>query len=147
VTRILKVVAAPAGAAIAMAAAFFLHPRLGARRRAKAGAAVKRESANVAALVGTAIETTPARRLIQRGDDPQLAAVAQLALQVAFGDAAAAVTVRATRGVVTMRGEVEDIDHIDGYEQTLRSVPGVKDVDNLLRLRLIGSARPQVLTA
>jgi osmotically-inducible protein OsmY len=146
VTRKLKVLAAAAGTSAAMAAAFFLHPRLGARRRAVAGAAVKRESANVAAMVGSALDTPP-RRLLGRGNDPQLASVARLALQVAFGDKADGVTVRAERGLVTLRGEVDQIDDIDAYEAAVRSVPGVDDVDNLLRLQLTGQVRPNVLSA
>ncbi len=141
-SRMVKVAAAALGTAAAVAAAFFLHPRSGARRRA----AVRRESANVAALVGSAIDTP--RRTLRRTVPPDTAAEqATLALRVSFGEAAEQITVRSARGVVTLRGEVDDIADIARYEAAVRGLPGVVDVDNLLRLRLAGSSRPKVLTA
>jgi osmotically-inducible protein OsmY len=141
VSRIVKLVVAGTGTVAAVAAAFFLHPRRGARRRA----AVRRESANVAALVGSVIEAP--RRSDERGSDAQLATDARLSLKVAFGEPADELTVKARRGVVTLRGEVADIDDIARYDAAVRSIPGVLDVDNLLRLRLPAAVRPHVLTA
>ena len=69
------------------------------------------------------------------------------ALAVAFGQASEDVEVRSHRGLITLRGEVGTIDDIDGYEYVVRQVPGVRDVDNLLRMRLVGRARPRVLSA
>ena len=141
-SRIVKVLAAGIGTLAAVSAAFFLHPRRGARRRA----AVRRESANVAALVGSVIEAP--RRSAERGSDAQLAADARLSLKEAFGEPADELTVKARRGIVTLRGEVADIDDIARYDGAVRSIPGVVDVDNLLRLRLaVGAVRPHVLTA
>ena len=137
--RIVKLMAAGAGTAAAVAAAFFLHPRSGARRRA----AVRRESANVAALVGAAVEV-PKRSL--RREPDQLAARVRLALQVTFGAEADAIAVKQLDGVVTLRGEVDDIEDIARYEMAVRDIPGVQEVDNLLRLRAT-AVRPRVLTA
>jgi hypothetical protein len=39
------------------------------------------------------------------------------------------------------------MDDIERYEAAARAVPGVSDVDNLLRLTLTGSPHPRVLTA
>jgi len=141
VSRIVKVVVAGLGTVAAVSGAFFLHPRRGARRRA----AVRRESANVAALVGSVIETP--RRSGERASDVQLAADARLSLKVTFGEPADELTVKARRGILTLRGEVADIDDIARYDAAVRSIPGVVDVDNLLRLRLAGAVRPHVLTA
>ena len=58
------------------------------------------------------------------------------------------ITLRVQSGVVTLRGEVEDMRDISRFEHVARAVPGVIDVDNLLRLRLTGVAvRPRVVTA
>lgn len=142
-TRVLKLVGAGIGAAAAVATAFFLHPRSGARRRAVAGAAIRRESANVATLIGSA---QPRRRLGRRSGD-KIEERTRIALIATFGDAGDLIAVRAHRGVVTLRGEVDDMVDISRYEAAVRSIPGVHDVDNLLRLRLPGRGRPRVLTA
>jgi osmotically-inducible protein OsmY len=77
-----------------------------------------------------------------------LIARARAALDLAFGEAAAQITVRVQSGVVVLRGEVEDMRDISRFEAAVRHVPGVVDVDNLLRLRLTGrAARPTVLSA
>ena len=145
-TRVLKLAGATIGAAVAVATAFFLHPRSGARRRAVAGAAIRRESANVAALIGSALEPQPSPRFGRRSGD-HIAERARLALSASFGEPAEAITVRAHDGVVTLRGEVDDMADISRYEAAIRTIPGVRDVDNLLRLRLPGFGRPRVLTA
>jgi hypothetical protein len=69
------------------------------------------------------------------------------ALQAAF-PGADAMTVRVEAGVVTLRGEVDDLRDIGRLEAVARDVAGVTDVDNLLRLRLTGhvAGRP-VLSA
>jgi len=77
--RILKVAVAGTRTAIAVAAALFLHPRDGARRRAAAGATARRESANVAALVGTVVDR-PSRRRSKARDDATLAGHARALL-------------------------------------------------------------------
>jgi len=134
--RILKVALATAGTAIAVAAAFFLHPRDGARRRAVAGAAVRRESDSVAALVGTAVD--PRSHRTRTRDDAALAGVRTGAVYL---------SIRAERRVLRIRGEVDDIADIARYETVVRAVSGVRDVDNLLRVRVTDAVRPQPLFA
>ena len=80
-------------------------------------------------------------------DDQAIAARARKALAVAFGDRDAALSIRVEQGMLTLRGEVDTIDDIDGYEYVVRQVPGVEDVDNLLRLRLTGRAQSRMLPA
>lgn len=143
--RMLKVVMATAGTAIAVAAAVFLHPRDGARRRAAAATAVRRESASVAALVGTAVDTGYYRS--RNREDASLANRARLALEMGVGAGAALLSVRAERGVVRIRGEVDEIDDIGRYEAVVRAVAGVREVDNLLRVRVTDAASPQPLLA
>jgi hypothetical protein len=63
-----------------------------------------------------------------------------------FGDLATGVGVRAIRGVITLRGEVDELSDITRFETAVREVGDVVDVDNLLRLRM-RDARPRVLTA
>ena len=81
------------------------------------------------------------------GDDSAVAEMARKALAVAFGDAAGLLDIRVDRGMLTLKGEVDTIDDIDGYEYVVRQVPGVEDVDNLLRLRLTGRAQRRMLPA
>ena len=76
-------------------------------------------------------------------DDAALAGMVRRALDAAAGVSAAAVSIRADHGTVILRGEVDHIDDIDGYELAAREVPGVVDVDNLLRLRLAGRTQQQ----
>jgi len=145
VRRLLHISAA-AGAAAAALAAIFLAPVKGARRRAVASAAVRRSSANVAALVGDVVDRRP-RGLRRSRPGSSLADRARLALETAFGDASAALLVRADDGVVTLRGEVDEMGDIARYEAAVLSVPGVTDVHNLLRLRVYGvAARDTIAT-
>ena len=82
----------------------------------------------------------------RRRADP-LGARVRLVLQAVYDDAEA-IGVRADQGVVTLRGEVNDIRDIARLEAVVRAIPGVRDVDNLLRLQLRGSeVRPHVLSA
>ena len=93
---------------------------------------------------------SPVRKLVgtvnwgRRSGDLLIAQV-RAALDAAGGDE---LSIRVTSGLVTLRGEVDDLRDITRYEQVARDVPGVIDVDNLLRLRLTGVAvRPHVVTA
>lgn len=81
------------------------------------------------------------------GEDSIVKERARSALRMAFGGAADGVSLRVHRGLLTMRGEVDQLDEIRLYESVARRVPGVVDVDNLLRLGLSGRVRPFVLTA
>ena len=63
-----------------------------------------------------------------------------------FGDLATGLEIRANRGVITLRGEVDELTDITRFETAVREVGDVVDVDNLLRLRM-RDMRPHVLTA
>lgn len=81
------------------------------------------------------------------GEQAMVLAETRCALQTAFGSAADGVSLRLHGGTLTIRGEVERLDEIALYETMVRRVPGVFEVDNLLRLRLAGAVRPHVLPA
>lgn len=80
-------------------------------------------------------------------EDPVVLETTRAALSAALGDAADGLSLRIHEGVVAIRGEVEAMDDIHAYEAIVRAVPGVVDVDNLLRLRVTGRSRPLVLSA
>lgn len=141
-TRVIKLATAATGAAVIALAAFLLHPRSGARRRA----AARRATMGFATLVGSAVERRPGRH--QATDwDRTLADRVRSALTLGFGDLASGLEIRASRGVVTLRGEVDELTDITRFETAVRQVGDVADVDNLLRLRMTGVRRPHVLTA
>jgi osmotically-inducible protein OsmY len=141
VTRVLKLSAAATGAAVVAIAAFLLHPRSGARRRV----AARRATAGVATLVGSAVDRRP-RRAGATSWDEALANRVRAALSMGFGDLATGLEVRASRGVITLRGEVDELSDITRFETAVRELGDVADVDNLLRLR-IRDSRPRVLSA
>ncbi|HEY6782170.1 MAG TPA: BON domain-containing protein, partial [Candidatus Dormibacteraeota bacterium] len=132
---------AATGAAVIAIAAFLLHPRSGARRRA----AARRATVGVASLVGSAVDRR-SHRSSAAGWDQTLADRVRVTLSMGFGDLATGLEVRANRGVITLRGEVDELSDITRFETAVREVGDVVDVDNLLRLRMRG-ARPRVLTA
>ena len=140
-TRVLKLAAAATGAAVIATAAFLLHPRSGARRRP----AARRATVGVASLVGSAVDKRP-RRTGATSWDETLANRVRVALSLGFGDLATGLEIRANRGVITLRGEVDELTDITRFETAVREVGDVADVDNLLRLRMRDS-RPRVLTA
>jgi osmotically-inducible protein OsmY len=139
VTRVFKLAAAATGAAVIALAAFLLHPRSGARRRA----AAKRATVGFASLVGSAV---PIRRSTDTWDNT-LADRVRVALSLGFGDLASGIGIRASRGVITLRGEVDELTDITRFETAVREVGDVVDVDNLLRLRMREAQRPRVLSA
>ena len=139
-TRVLKLAAAATGAAVVAIAAFLLHPRSGARRRA----AARRATVGVASLVGSAVDKRPRRS--NSTWDETLADRVRVALSMGFGDLAAGLEIRANRGVITLRGEVDELTDITRFETAVREVGDVVDVDNLLRLRM-RDLRPHVLSA
>jgi osmotically-inducible protein OsmY len=125
-------VAAAVGAAVAgMGAAIFLLPRHSARRDAAAGVA-KRQTAHVATLVGVRANRREA----------ELVEGVRAELDQRFGDESAEVGVTAHKSTVTLRGEVVRLDAIDAFEDAARSVVGVSDVNNLLRLVATARATP-----
>jgi osmotically-inducible protein OsmY len=140
VTRI-KLAVAATGAAVIAIAAFLLHPRSGARRRA----AARRATVGVASLVGSAVDRR-SHRSAATSWDQTLADRVRVTLSMGFGDLATGLEVRANRGVITLRGEVDELTDITRFETAVREVGDVVDVDNLLRLRM-RDARPRVLTA
>ena len=131
-------ISAAIGAGLAgVGAAVFLHPRAGARNRRAAAGVARRQSANVATMVGASIEHAPGRAGRR---EEQLADAVRAALAAGHGDVAAGLHVTAHRATVTLRGEVTRLDDIDALEATARSVAGVGDVNNLLRLAAPASA-------
>lgn len=80
-------------------------------------------------------------------DDAVALQTSRAALSAALGDAADDLSLRIHDGVVAIRGEVEEMADIHAYEAIVRAVPGVIEVDNLLRLRVTGRMRPHVLSA
>lgn len=82
----------------------------------------------------------------ERGD-AGIVGMARAALETALGAEADELSLRVHDGVVTIRGEVGRLDDIQSFAAIIRAVPGVVEVDNLLRLRLAGHLRPRVLTA
>ncbi len=141
-TRVIKLATAATGAAVIALAAFLLHPRSGARRRAAARSATM----GFATLVGSAVDRRPRRRQAD-GWDETLADRVRATLSLGFGDLASGLEIRASRGVVTLRGEVDELSDITRFETAVRQIGDVADVDNLLRLRMTGVRRPRVLTA
>ena len=79
--------------------------------------------------------------------DDSVLATTYSALSAALGDAADRLSLRIHEGVVAIRGEVEAMDDIHTYEAIVRAVPGVVDVDNLLRLRLTARSHSLVRSA
>ncbi len=124
--------AAAIGAAVAgIGAAIFLLPRHRARRQSAAGVA-KRQTAHVATLVGVRANRREA----------ELVDGVRAELDQRFGEESAEVGVTAHKGTVTLRGEVARLDAIDAFEEAARSVAGVSDVNNLLRLVATARATP-----
>jgi osmotically-inducible protein OsmY len=130
-------ISAAIGAGLAgIGAAVFLHPRSGARNRHAAAGVARRRSANVATMVGATVAGTPGRG---GRKEQELASGVRAELHARHPGAADALTVSAHKSTVTLRGEVTDIDDIELFEATARSVSGVGDVNNLLRLAATAS--------
>jgi osmotically-inducible protein OsmY len=142
VTRVFKLAAAASGAAVIALAAFLLHPRSGARRRA----AARRATMSFANLVGSAVDVRPGTRRGNSWDDTLTDRV-RIALALGFGDLASGIGIRANHGVITLRGEVDELTDITRFETAVREVGDVADVDNLLRLRTREAQRPHVVSA
>jgi osmotically-inducible protein OsmY len=142
VTRVFKLAAAASGAAVIALAAFLLHPRSGARRRA----AARRATMGFANLVGSAVDVRAGSRRANNWDEA-LADRVRIALSLGFGDLASGIGIRANHGVITLRGEVDELTDITRFETAVREVGDVADVDNLLRLRTREAQRPHVVTA
>ena len=126
-------ITAALGAAIAGAgAAIFLHPRSGGRNRHAAAGVARRRSANVATIVGRAPRRGPG--------ELRIADAVHAPLVAGHPGVTDGLQVTAHKGTVTLRGEVARLDDIDALEATARSVAGVADVNNLLRLATTATA-------
>ncbi len=119
-----------------LGAAVFLHPRSGARNRKAAAGVARRQSANVATLVGASV-ANPGRGGRR---EVQLVERVRAELAVRHPHAPGGLHVSAHKSTVTLRGEVTHLDDIGAFEATARSVAGVSDVNNLLRLAAPASA-------
>jgi osmotically-inducible protein OsmY len=135
------------GAAAGAAAAWFLDPNDGARRRnvtrdkalkfARKGAAEAEARAQYAGGVvkGAAVEAAPVGGREDAGErlnDPGLAAKVESEI---FRDADAPkgdVSVNVEDGVVYLRGQVDSPETITQLERAAREVEGVRGVENLL---------------
>ncbi len=131
-------ISAAIGASLAgLGAAVFLHPRSGARNRKAAAGVARRQSANVATMVGASVPGAPGRGGRR---ETRLAETVREELSSRHPNADP-LQVTAHKGTVTLRGEVAHLDDIDAFEATARSVTGVGDVNNLLRLATPASAQ------
>jgi len=121
-----------AGAAVAAAAAFFLHPRKGAERREavrRGGERLVREGSNVTSLVGT-------RRRRARGEIGELRArIADALLDELGRDGFALRVIAGDDGTLTVRGEVGSLEQISRASEVIERVRGSAEVVNLVRLR------------
>ena len=135
-----------AGAAAGAAAAYFLDPQGGARRRNetrdKALSQVKSGAGNVAGTAkqaagkarGTAAGVTPTMPWSEQPDDVTLARKVESEIFRSADAPKGAVSVNAENGVVFLRGVVDERQWIDRFEADTRKVDGVKEVRNLLHL-------------
>lgn len=126
------------------ALAYFLDPRNGRERRARAkdqagaklrrtGRDVEKKASYIQGKVEGAVSTVTSSSE-PPADDKSLAD--RIKSEVLGGDRFEGhqVVVDAVDGVVALRGEVQQTEHIDELEKEVRKVPGVNDVENLLHL-------------
>jgi osmotically-inducible protein OsmY len=133
-----------AGAAAGAAAAHFLDPDSGSRRRAvardKALSQAKQGASTVQAQVkhaagrakGTAAQAAPTPTRLQDADDVTLARKVESEI---FRDADAPkgdVSVDVQAGVAYLRGTVSDVSWIERFGEAARQVEGITGVKNLL---------------
>jgi osmotically-inducible protein OsmY len=133
-----------AGAAAGAAAAHFLDPDSGGRRRAvardkafstaKQGASTVQSQAKHAAgqAKGAAAEAVPTPTRVQDADDVTLARKVETEI---FRDADApkgGVSVDVQAGVAYLRGTVDDASWIERFGEAAKQVDGVQGVKNLL---------------
>jgi osmotically-inducible protein OsmY len=135
-----------AGAALGAAAAYFLDPLGGARRRneardkavsqvkSRAGDAtgsVKQAAGKARGAVQSVAPTMPGK---DEPDDVTLARKVESEIFRAADAPKGGVSVNAENGVVFLRGEVEQREWIDRLGDEAKQVDGVKEVRNLLHL-------------
>ena len=144
--RSARELAAVAALALAAGAAleFFLDPRSGKRRRHlvrdRATAAVRRQARKVdrrahyeaGKIVGVAHAITHHAHAIPELDDVSLVRKVESEL---FRDRTipkGPISINADRGIVVLRGQLEDPHQIQRIERDVRDIAGVRDVENLL---------------
>ncbi len=128
--------------AVGAAAAFFLDPKSGAKRRKvvaeKGSIIVRRERAHVSTMVAGA--SNKAKKSSSKPSAPAtddvVAADVRGVLRSQHGAVADGVGVRVARGRVTLRGEVPEIELIGTVARAVEAVNGVREVNNLLRLEI-----------
>ncbi len=131
--------------AAAGAAVYFLDPRSGRGRRARAKdqfRAKLRRTADQASSTATHVEnkfegaTSSVSQPGGEAPDDDKTLVDKIKSEVLGGSEYAGhdVVVDAANGLVTLRGQVERPEHIDGLQTAVSSVPGVRQVENYLHL-------------
>jgi len=136
--------AAAAGLTAGIALEFFLDPRSGTRRRHlvrdRTRAAFRRRARRVerqahyeaGKIVGLAHTITHHSQSPPEMDDVSLVRKVESEL---FRDRTlpkGQISINADRGIVVLRGQLEDVQQIDRIEREVRKVAGVHDVENLL---------------
>jgi len=141
--RELATVAAPALAA-GVALEFFLDPRSGKRRRHlvrdRMTAAFRRRARRVerhahyeaGKVVGLAHAVTHRGQTPPELDDVSLVRKVESELGRDRTIPKGPISINADRGIVVLRGELEDAQQIQRIEHEVRKVAGVRDVENLL---------------
>jgi osmotically-inducible protein OsmY len=120
-----------AGAAVGAAAAYFLDPQGGARRRHE----TRDKTLSTVKSRGAVHSVAPS--MPGQGEAPDDVTLARKVETEIFRSADApkgAVSVNAENGVVFLRGVVEDRDWIERLGSEAKQVDGVKEVRNLLHL-------------
>jgi len=136
-----------AGAAVGAAAAYFLDPQGGARRRNETrDRTLSKMKSRASDATGTAKQAAGKARgavhsvtpsMPGHGDAPDDATLVRKVESEIFRSADApkgSVSVNAENGVVFLRGEVDDRDWIQRLGSEAKKVEGVKEVRNLLHL-------------
>ncbi len=136
--------AAAAGLTAGVVLEFFLDPRSGARRRHlvrdRTRAAFRRRARRVerqahyeaGKLVGLAHTITHREQLPAEMDDVSLVRKVESEL---FRDRTlpkGQISINADRGIVVLRGQLEDVQQIERIEREVRKMADVRDVENLL---------------
>jgi osmotically-inducible protein OsmY len=132
------------GAAAGAAAAHFLDPDSGARRRnslrdrgaskARSAATTAQSQAHYAAgqAKGAASAVTPSATRLEDADDVTLARKVETEIFRAADAPKGTVSVDVQDGIAHLRGEVADQEWIDRLASEARKVKGIKGVENLL---------------
>lgn len=136
--------AAAAGLTAGVALGFFLDPRSGTRRRHlvrdRTKAVLRRRARRVerqahyeaGKVVGLAHTITHRQQSPPEIDDVGLVRKVESEL---FRDRTlpkGQISINADRGIVVLRGQIEDVEQIERIEREVRKVAGVHDVENLL---------------